>query len=321
MPDVSVVIPTTGRPSVAEAVRSARAQHTVSVRVVVVCDLAEVPATVRELRGEVDEVVCTGGGRRGSYARNLGVAHAAPGSHVAFLDDDDAWLPGKLAAQVPVLERLAAEGWRPVVSSRILQRRAGAEPLPTAAPATLIADGALPEDYLFRRRRLGVGRQSLPTSTLLTTGELAAACRWDETLPRHQDWDWLVRAARLPGVRITQVPEATAVYTVGSPGSISAGADWRTSWAWASRWEGVWARETFADFVAAQTLRYALQARDWAGVREMMRAIRRNSAPSAPNAALAALGMVPRATLERVAMRRSRTASDTTIPRQPDGSH
>ncbi|MFG2056726.1 glycosyltransferase [Micromonospora sp. NPDC048930] len=309
MPDVSVVIPTTGRPSLAEAVLSARAQHGVSVHVVVVCDLADVPPTVRELREHIDEVVCTGGGRRGSYARNLGVAHAAPGSHVAFLDDDDAWLPAKLSAQVPVLERLAGEGFRPVVSSRILQRKAGADPLPSAAPAVLITDGTLPEDYLFRRRHLGVGRQSLPTSTLLTTHELATACRWDETLPRHQDWDWLIRAARLPGARIVQIEEATAVYTVGSPGSISAGADWRTSWEWARRWEGVWAPETFSDFIAAQTLRYALQARDREGVREMVRAIRRNSPPSARNAVLAALGLVPRATLERVAMRRSRVGT------------
>ncbi|SCF40791.1 Glycosyltransferase like family 2 [Micromonospora purpureochromogenes] len=319
MPDVSVVIPTTGRPSVAEAVRSARAQRGVSVHVVVVCDLPEVPATVRELGGEVDEVVCTGGGRRGSYARNLGVAHAAPDSHVAFLDDDDAWLPDKLAVQVPVLERLATQGWLPVVSSRILQRRDGGLPLPTAAPATLIADGTLPEDYLFRRRRLGVGRQSLPTSTLLTTRELATTCRWDETLPRHQDWDWLIRAARVPGARITQVEQATAIYTVGSPGSISARADWRTSWEWARRWEGVWAPQTFSDFVAAQTLRYALQARDWEGVREMARAIRRSAPPSAPNAALAAIGIVPRAALERVAMRGSRPVGDSPGPRPTDG--
>ncbi|MFF0719328.1 glycosyltransferase [Micromonospora sp. NPDC003816] len=307
MPDVSVVIPTTGRPSLAEAVATARAQRGVSVHVVVVCDLAEVPTSVSELRGQIDEIVCTGGGRRGSHARNLGVRHAAPGSHVAFLDDDDAWLPGKLAAQLPVLERLAGEGWLPVVSSRTLQRKAGADPLPSAVPGTLIADGQRPEDYLFRRRQLGVARQSLPTSTLLTTITVATKCPWDESLPRHQDWDWLVRAARLPGARIVQIEEATAVYTVGSPGSISAGADWRTSWAWAQRWEGVWAPATFADFVTAQTLRYALQARDREGVREMVRAIRRNSVPSASNAVLAALGLVPRSALERVAMRKSRT--------------
>ncbi|GIJ19899.1 glycosyltransferase family 2 protein [Micromonospora lutea] len=309
MPDVSVVIPTTGRPSLAEAVGSVRAQVGVSVRVVVVCDLARVPDSVAALRDQIDEIVCTGGGRRGSHARNLGVRHADPDSHVAFLDDDDAWLPGKLAAQLPVLERLASENWLPVVSSRTLQRIVGGDPLPSAVPATLISDGQLPEDYLFRRRQVGIGRQSLPTSTLLTTRELAERCPWDESLPRHQDWDWLIRAARIPQVKITQIEAATAIYTVGSPDSISARADWRTSWEWARRWEGVWAAETFSDFIAAQTLRYALQARDLTGVREMVRAIRRNAPPSARNSLLAALGLVPRAALERVAMRRSGDAS------------
>ncbi|MBX7268686.1 glycosyltransferase family 2 protein [Micromonospora sp. Llam7] len=319
MPNVSVVIPTTGRPSIAEAVLSARHQSGASTYVVVVCDTPDVPPTVRELGPQIDRVVCTGGGRRGSYARNLGVAHADPGSHIAFLDDDDAWLPTKLASQLPALERLVAAGFRPVVSSRILQRKAGGDPLPTAAPVEVIPDGILPEDYLFRRRHLGVGRQSLPTSTLLTTYELATECRWDETLPRHQDWDWLVRVARLPRVKIVQVEEATAVYTVGSPGSISANADWRTSWNWAQRWEGVWSPSTFSDFIAAQTLRYALQARDREGVREMVRAIRRNSAPSARNAVLAALGLVPRSTLERVAMRRSKGADSPARAVQNDG--
>src|SRR5262249_34191650 len=36
-------------------------------------------------------------------ARNTGIA-ATAGAYVAFLDDDDLWLPAKLRSQVPVLE-------------------------------------------------------------------------------------------------------------------------------------------------------------------------------------------------------------------------
>lgn len=305
MTDVSVVIPTTGRPSVAEAVLSACRQSGASVQVVVVCDLADVPATVRDVCSHIDEVICTGGGRRGSFARNVGVAHSTA-EYIAFLDDDDVWLPGKLAVQLPVARQLAADGWHPIVSSRILQRQSGSEPLPSAAPATVIPEGVPPEDYLFRRRRLGIDRQSLPTSTLLTSRHLATVCPWDETLPRHQDWDWLVRATRVPAAKLVQIEEPTAIYTVGTPGSVSAGADWQTSWDWAKRWEGVWDGTTFADFVTAQTLRYAIQARDWYGATELVRAIRRNALPSLSNAALAAAGLVPRSTLERLAIMKSR---------------
>jgi hypothetical protein len=99
-----------------------------------------------------------------------------------------------------------------------------------------------------------------------------------------------------------QIEQTTATYTIGSTDSISGSPDWEASWRWAKRWEGVWASQTTADFIASQALRYALQARDWHGVQQLMSALSHNGVPSASNAAFAVSALVSRQRLERLAV-------------------
>src|SRR5580698_9733548 len=109
---VSAVIPTRGRPELLlRAVRSALAQTLLQIEVVVVID-GEDPATelalheVTRVDGRV-RVVALAKSIGGSDARNRGVAEAS-GEWIAFLDDDDEWLPGKLQAQLKAVKASTA---------------------------------------------------------------------------------------------------------------------------------------------------------------------------------------------------------------------
>ena len=98
---VSVVIPTFNRLVVVrEAVASARAQGGVAVDITVVDD-GSTDGTAAALEREFGDAIriLRSANRGVAAARNLGVA-ATSGELIAFLDSDDLWQPGKLAAQV-----------------------------------------------------------------------------------------------------------------------------------------------------------------------------------------------------------------------------
>lgn len=104
---VSVVIPTRNRRErLREAIASVQAQDWPALEVIVVDDasadgtdammsaLASTDTRIRYLRNATP--------LGGSGARNAGI-HLATGKYIAFLDDDDIWLPGKLAHQYVLL--------------------------------------------------------------------------------------------------------------------------------------------------------------------------------------------------------------------------
>jgi len=230
-PTVTVVIPTTGRPSLVRAVRSALAQDLAPLEVVVVYDrlVPEVPAALlAEVRVRVQH---SAGGAGAAAARQLG-ADAAAGEVVAFLDDDDEWRPDKLRLQVVELQRLQATSRHAIVSCRALLTRDGTsgsvEPARPYDGATDVAD------YLFVRHRLLDGGFGLASSTLVCDTALLREVPWDGRLRLHEDWDWVLRATQA-GVPLRMLPEPLLIYRLqplGSAGSRPAGG-WTASAAWA----------------------------------------------------------------------------------------
>jgi len=298
-PEVSVVIPSTGRASLGTALRSVLAQVDCVVDPIVVFDAEAVPPGTRTDRVRT---LATGGVKGAAAARNMGV-DAARGEFVAFLDDDDEWLPQKLTTQLARAREIVSRGRQPVIGSRVLQRHARAEHLTGALPRTLISEREAPQDYLFRGRVVTAARPLFPTSTIVTTVELARRVPWRTALPRHQDWQWLIEVGLAPDVEFHQVEAATAIYTVGSPKSISARPDWRSSLTWVQSWREDWNPHSYVDFLAAQVLRYAFQSRQVSGVRDVLREIIAwRTAPSWGSVASGLLGLAPRSWAERAAL-------------------
>ncbi len=106
-PLLSVVIPTWNRAQlVCDAIDSALVQRPGEVEVILVDD-ASTDATIELLESEFGSRISLLRleHRRGpGGARNAG-AGLAQGKFVAFLDSDDVWLPGKLAAELEVFEQ------------------------------------------------------------------------------------------------------------------------------------------------------------------------------------------------------------------------
>ncbi|PVE14651.1 glycosyltransferase family A protein [Arthrobacter sp. Bz4] len=304
---VSIVIPSTGRETLARAISGVRTQ-TISnqLEIIVVFDVpfSELhPEAVAAAEG-ADLVRYTSGRMGASEARNIGV-ESASSPWIAFLDDDDFWLPRKLEVQLEVARQMGVEGLVPIVGCRLnILYRNDSQKRIDAVPNRLISPSQRIDEYLFSRRRPGAGRASFLTSTILAPTDLCRSVKWDSNLARHQDWDWLLRAAGQPKVAFAQAAESLVDYTLGSVGSISATSDWMSSFTWAVENRSLLTKRSFADFMCAQTLRYAFSARDFGGAKKILKEIWANKCiPSFGPIVIGAAGILSRRNIQRVMIR------------------
>ncbi|MEW2385826.1 glycosyltransferase family 2 protein [Micromonospora sp. NPDC047707] len=188
-PSVSAVVPTRDRPELLRsAVRAILDQdYPGDVEVVVVYDRSEPDPTLAELSrpGRPVRVVRNERTPGLAGARNTGTL-AATGELIAFCDDDDEWLPGKLRAQV---DALAAVPGAEFVSCGIRVSYDGHT-----------VDRSLPRDRVTLADLLRDRMTELHPSTFVIR---AAALRdgfglVDEEIPGSyaEDYEFLLRAAR-----------------------------------------------------------------------------------------------------------------------------
>lgn len=183
-PLVSVIIPSYKRDTVLGAVKSVLDQTHKNIELLVVDDCSPKPVKdilssiidprLRVIRQEKNSGV--------SAARNQGVKEAR-GDFIAFLDDDDKWLPRKLERQLEIMEKTGSDAsvtqFFREAANKVTQEKGfkGSVPIwaKVSGMAVLIGSGMV----IRKDKFLEVGP-------------------FNEKLPRAEDWDWLVRSRKMP---------------------------------------------------------------------------------------------------------------------------
>lgn len=163
----------------------------------------DTPAAMAALEGKAREAGVTPVFLRQSNvgcasARNLGLQKAT-GDWIAFLDDDDHWLPGKLAKQITTLEQSGA-GACCCMTRKLIQRGEVIQP-PT--PDRLV-QGHEPGRYLD-------GRSDAHLITIVFRRDLLPQVgEFDTSLRVSSDTEWIARLCHV--ANFCAVPEVLAVY-------------------------------------------------------------------------------------------------------------
>lgn len=240
-PLVSVVIPTFERPVyLKRAIESVLRQTYPNLELIIVIDgqseaTKEVVKHYQRLHKMRIECIETSTKVGGSEARNIG-AKKAQGKLVALLDDDDEWLPEKIAIQLERIEQeqlMDEEAFLCFTTVFVYDSIDQAEynQLPMVAYAS--APSKKIADYLFETK--GFSRIGwIQTSSILVPKQLLLSVPFTTGLPKHQDWDWLLKLNRETNLSVVQVEKALTIYHSDVPKDNRVGV--KNQWRFSEKW-------------------------------------------------------------------------------------
>lgn len=144
-----------------------------------------------------------------NIARNYGILRCS-GEYIAMLDADDEWRENHLEESLELLKKSGADG----VYGSLFVAGHGEEKI--ALSRSVKPD----ESFVDFVLSTGCGAQ---TSTLVMTAESAKSILWDESLFRHQDYDFVVRYSKV--FKWECLKEPTVIYYQSCPMSMGKNID------------------------------------------------------------------------------------------------
>ena len=254
-PAVSVVIPTRNRPEmVRRAVQSVQNQTFTDIEIIVIVDGPD--EATRAILSEVEDprlrVTFHDASVGGAQARNAGVEQARA-EWIAFLDDDDQWLPEKLATQMEVA-RASTHHDICIGCKFIEQSNIGERILPLRTPD----EGEPISEYFFCPKTMSTGEGFVQTSTLLMRRSSMQKTPFLPGLACGQEMTWLLRSVRDENLKLIIMTQPMVLFNDFQDRSrISIAPKWRTLYDWARTHREYFTPKAYSFFTSTLCVQYA----------------------------------------------------------------
>jgi len=249
---VTALVPTTGRKSLCHAIKSIQNQSHNIQRILVVDDSLDQDVDLG--KDESITLIRTGGKTGPAYARNLGLGLVKT-DWVAFLDDDDYWLPNHVEV---LLTFCASHNLDAAYSSALI--------FGLKRPQVLYQGNVDPLMAVYERPSWRKTKHYLPTPGLMISREVVGHLPFNNNLHEREDL-WFAHKIFEYQFRLRQSPEATLIVNQNSIRSIE-----RTSLeadlSWAQRLELV-DSSAKENFLVGTAFRNAVVRRDLRAIRKI----------------------------------------------------
>jgi glycosyltransferase involved in cell wall biosynthesis len=207
-PSVSVVIPTLGRSSLLNAILSAINQSVKPLEVLVIChDSLRDTQVISQVASIPLVKILSNSQGTASANRNQGIRESV-GDFVAFLDDDDKWLPLKLESQLSLVKlqnfdlvacKAQYKGWRNEV-----------------VPSEVYSSKQTFLKTLYGKWDFGTRKYGIPTPTILVRAAVAREFQFDTHLQEREDLLFIDKV-ELAGYSIIQLDDVLVEVASSKP--------------------------------------------------------------------------------------------------------
>jgi glycosyltransferase involved in cell wall biosynthesis len=209
MARISVITPTYNRPGLLKnSINSVLSQTYSDFELIVIddCSSDNTPGVLEGFQDERLKVIRNSSNKGIAAVRNIGVA-SSQGKYIAFLDDDDEWLPDKLEKQIRIMED-GSESLGCVYSGCLTTGPDGSEIVSTSIPRyrNKVLNELLLENFITT------------STTLVKKSSIEKAGLFDEDIPYGEDYDMWIRIAE--DFRFDFAPEPLTKYRI-HPNSIT----------------------------------------------------------------------------------------------------